>query len=162
MFVILQLITFHELLRLLAFVCLIAIANVLLEYCNWNLFYERLHLRTFVCIIIFWLTMFVCNITIYIICMTIKFDDFYIVLLLMTCVYIITIVNFSLLLPLTTVVFDNLFMNSWNWKCYCSTIATDNIRWNMTVDFWMHDCNWQLFMHFDSFYMHYCSCWLCI
>ena len=37
--------------QLSTFLCIILIANVFIEYWNWDLLYERLHLRTFVCII---------------------------------------------------------------------------------------------------------------
>ena len=53
-----------------SFVCIIAVDNFCLHYCNWQLFYAllQLHLRTFVCIIVFPLIMYLDTITIYIFC----------------------------------------------------------------------------------------------
>ena len=53
-----------------SFVCIIAVDNFCLHYCNWQLFYAllQLHLRTFVCIIVFPLTMYLDTITIDIFC----------------------------------------------------------------------------------------------
>ena len=70
-YALLQLTTFYALLQLLTFACTTAIDNFLcttaivnfqmhfyncqhfMEYGKWNLLYEQLHLRTFVCIIVF-------------------------------------------------------------------------------------------------------------
>jgi len=55
---------FYALLQLSTFLCTVAITNVFVECYNWNLLHMRLVLRAFVCIIVFWLTIFVCTITI--------------------------------------------------------------------------------------------------
>ena len=53
-----------------------------------------------------------------------------------------------------------MFFFYWNLRHFCSTIAID--RRNITINFCMHYCNWQLLctIAIDNFHMHYCSCWL--
>ena len=50
---------------------------------------------------------------------------------------------------------DNL---KWNLRHFCSTIAIN--RRNITINFCMHYCNWQLLCTVAIDNMNYCSCWL--
>ena len=50
---------------------------------------------------------------------------------------------------------DNL---KWNLIHFCSTIAIN--RRNITINFCMHYCNWQLLCTTAIDNMNYCSCWL--
>ena len=48
----------------------------------------------------------------------------------------------------------------WNLRHFCSTFAIN--RRNITINFCMQYCNWQLLctLAIDNFHMHYCSCWI--
>ena len=90
--------------QLSTFLCNILIANVFIEYCNWDLLYERLHLITFVCIIAILIdNICMCYHNRYLIC-TIEFDklfeiyNFYIYYCFMTRLYSIHYSNCQVLI----------------------------------------------------------------
>ena len=53
-------------------------------------------------------------------------------------------------------VIDKYFMNSWNWRCFCSTIAVDDIRCNIPVE----SDNFLCTIGIHKFCMCHCSPWL--